>query len=148
VFGCQLSSAYSFKPSDFVIPASPSKFVYYQYNLTNPKSITVNTFSSITIPSGSTPGDSYLYIVAPILSNSGWTFLGEVNKFIAVSKQRFTQLNDDPTGITLQIQGSYRENVLLAFLVPQSTVPVFWECIIPISGIAKFDTSSKTCIQI
>jgi len=149
VFGCQLSSPYNFQSNDFVIPPlSSNQFVYYQYNLTNAKNINLNTFNSITIPSGSTPGDSYLYIVAPIFANSGWVFLGEVNKFIAISKQRFLQVTDEPLGVTLQISGSNGENVLLAFLQPNTTLPVFWECLIPSSGIAQFDTKTQKCIQI
>ncbi len=90
----------------------------------------------------------YLYIVAPVLSISGWTFLGEWNNFITVSKQRFLQITDEPSGVSLQILGKTGENVLLGFLPPNTTSPVFWACTIPSSGIAQFDTTTKECYQI
>lgn len=61
--------------------------------------------------------DFQLYLLAPILSN-GWTFFGEVSKWVSVSSCRFTSMEVHVYGITVKAIGASNEVVTVAFMDP------------------------------
>merc|ERR1712176_1352590 len=58
------------------------------------------------------------YIVtAPIFPN-GWTLLGEVGKFIPMSRDRFQGLVVVGNGLQVDVHGSKSENVIIDLIAP------------------------------
>ncbi|KAH3763165.1 6 carbohydrate binding protein [Pelomyxa schiedti] len=57
------------------------------------------------------------YIIAPDLS-SGWSFIGDMNKFITVSPTRIKEVSDNGEVLTVDVYGSPTESVSLWFSPP------------------------------
>lgn len=59
------------------------------------------------------------YYLAVPSQNSDWVFLGEVQKFITISRQRFHQLSVSQQSFQVQVRGFYQEKVeLVLFFKP------------------------------
>ena len=56
-----------------------------------------------------------LYSISPILSN-GWVLLGEVNKVVAVSPQRFVSVEVYGDGVRVRVSGKPSEPLVLWFV--------------------------------
>jgi len=69
-------------------------------------------------PAGSTP---FTYVELAPVSQSGVCFLGEEDKFISVSKQRFASISND--GNSVKLTGVPREMVHLAWHMPGNVIP-------------------------
>eukprot|EP01116_Phalansterium_solitarium_P006814 TRINITY_DN1920_c0_g1_i1.p1 TRINITY_DN1920_c0_g1~~TRINITY_DN1920_c0_g1_i1.p1 ORF type:complete len:305 (-),score=14.08 TRINITY_DN1920_c0_g1_i1:192-1106(-) len=59
-----------------------------------------------------------IIVIAPVLS-SGWTVLGEVDKFVTTSPKRFAQILPTATGVSVDVVGSPSEVVSVLFASPQ-----------------------------
>jgi len=53
--------------------------------------------------------------IAPVLSN-GWTLLGETDKYVSVSNQRFDSINVSGSELTIDLIGDNQEKVTVALL--------------------------------
>jgi hypothetical protein len=53
---------------------------------------------------------------------SGWFFLGELEKFVALSPKRFLSVSCTKTGVSASMRGSMGENIDLTFLVPRHDI--------------------------
>ena len=61
--------------------------------------------------------DFHLSHVAPQFA-SGWSLLGELDKWVPVSGARFRSVQQDPSGITVQLAGKVGEVVHVTFADP------------------------------
>jgi len=57
----------------------------------------------------------HYFVVAPVLS-SGWILLGEIDKFVTLSHQRFSSIESTSTGVTVTLTGMPGETVLVGFV--------------------------------
>mgnify|MGYP006883400193 FL=1 len=73
-------------------------------------------------------------VIAPVLP-SGWVLLGETNKFVTVSSQRFITVQADATSLFLSMQGVPGEQVEL-WLVNSSNEDVKVTCTMHSTGNA------------
>lgn len=148
VFAAELTASYDFLTTDLLLPFS-GKYVAFLFNATDDSTISVVPFGEgapLAIPAGSNYGDAYLWIASPVLDN-GWVFLGETDKFITVSKQRFKSVNTGPNYVQVLVSGQPGESVRLVFVAPSSTQLQQYQCTISASGLSLFSTSSGTCIM-
>eukprot|EP00118_Oscarella_pearsei_P005534 m.25502 g.25502 ORF g.25502 m.25502 type:complete len:805 (+) comp28821_c0_seq1:115-2529(+) len=60
-----------------------------------------------------------VYSINPIFSN-GWVLLGEVQKVVAVSPHRFTEIQESETGLKVVVQGKPREKLTVWFVKPSA----------------------------
>lgn len=121
VVGMDLRMAYNVTPSQVIQAAHAwsdstavsSDYVAYDFRV-SPR--VVQDFSQ-SKPLYFAPGQDYgactYYIACPALGN-GWTFLGEQDKFIAISNQRFSDLRIGENSFELSVHGKPSENVTVA----------------------------------
>jgi len=88
--------------------------------------------------------DFTFHSIAPVYSN-GWALLGEPDKWIAVSEERFTDVTELPTALVVNLRGTPGEIVNVAFKVPGSMAPKVVSCVVPQSGTAKLKSSIGKC---
>lgn len=145
-YGVQLTAPYKFLSTDVLLPLV-GQYYAFLFNNTNPANFQVVPFgasSPVLIPQGETYGDGYLWIFAPVLDN-GWTLLGEIDKFIAVSKQRFQSVTTSQNGVQILLAGQPGELVNLAYLKPSATTPALGSCEISDSGFSMYTLPSGSC---
>ena len=81
-----------------------------------------------------------LWALAPILP-SGWTLLGELNKFVPVSTRRFSQIVDDSVdGLSTLVHGPPGEVVEISTVAPTMRDVITTKCVLPSSGEMRFRT--------
>lgn len=132
------------------------KWVIYEWNSIrpdNPNSMdSIQPFSAsqpLNIPPSATNPttgviDFHYYRAAPVLSN-GWIVLGEWNKFVPLSTQRFLQIKTMLSSVQVLAQGAFQETVSMAFVSPQSQNVIFLECATPDSALILVTCVMTTC---
>merc|ERR1740124_414433 len=124
--GFQLTDAWDVRSVDFFPrPAPGSKFIVRRYD--EPCSEQKCNFQAFTTSSGddvlfqlnpsqanSDPLYPNLYIVTPTCAN-GFTFLGELSKFVTTSSLRFPSIECTKIGIRIVVKGVTGEKVQLYF---------------------------------
>lgn len=86
-----------------------------------------------------------VHTLAPTLYN-GWTLLGEANtKWVAVSNDRFSDLNIQPDSLSVDITGAPSEQVEILFLAPKTAEIVKVECAIGQSGKMRIQVPGSQC---
>jgi len=117
IFSNILTKAYSFTVDDLMIKTGDS-FVAYLFNKISPGSniapVPFGKQNPLHLPIGKDWGDFQLWTVAPIFDNH-WAFLGETDKFVAVSKQRFEQISSSDGTIVLHVVGTAGEMLTFSF---------------------------------
>merc|ERR1712050_498992 len=68
------------------------------------------------------PWDFTFHSIAPVYAN-GWALLGEVDKWIAVSEERFTDVTTIPGSLVVKLRGTPGETVNVAFKEPGTMTP-------------------------
>eukprot|EP00054_Salpingoeca_dolichothecata_P014018 m.78605 g.78605 ORF g.78605 m.78605 type:complete len:753 (+) comp20774_c0_seq2:47-2305(+) len=84
-----------------------------------------------------------VFTLAPILS-SGWALLGQADKWVPVSKDRFGSLVMTSTGFSVRIKGSPKEEVSVSVRAPNQTEPFRVLCVIG-SGSVNLLECSTSC---
>jgi hypothetical protein len=143
IFGCQLTASYSFLTSDLLLPFT-GKYVAFLFNTGAINLVNFGENAPLNIPAGKTYGDYYYWIAAPVLDN-GWKFLGETDKFITVSKQRFKSIITTNDGVQVQLAGKSGEQVNLSFSPPTNTSIQHYTCTISPSGFSLFALPEGSC---
>eukprot|EP00026_Physarum_polycephalum_P002700 Phypoly_transcript_02708.p1 GENE.Phypoly_transcript_02708~~Phypoly_transcript_02708.p1 ORF type:complete len:605 (+),score=75.81 Phypoly_transcript_02708:816-2630(+) len=146
IFGAQLTASYNFLTSDLLLPFS-GQYVAFLFNSTDDKDIKLVNFDTSTplqIPAGSTYGDAYYWIASPVLDN-GWVFLGETDKYITVSKQRFKSVTTTNSNVQIELAGEPGEQVTLSFVPPHSMTAQIYQCTISPSGFSLFTVPGGSC---
>eukprot|EP01090_Pellita_catalonica_P002759 TRINITY_DN12359_c0_g1_i1.p1 TRINITY_DN12359_c0_g1~~TRINITY_DN12359_c0_g1_i1.p1 ORF type:complete len:705 (+),score=113.09 TRINITY_DN12359_c0_g1_i1:109-2115(+) len=89
--------------------------------------------------------DFKYYVVAPILPG-GWAILGEISKYVVVSKQRFSSVvtGSDSTNqwLTVTFNGSLQEKVTVVFYTPDKVL-LSKTCTIGQSSMGRIHCSGK-----
>ena len=88
--------------------------------------------------------DFQAYTVAPVLPN-GWTLLGEPDKWVSVSRQRFGDLAYSGSSASVVITGMEGETVHVAWLPPKASKPQTVACVIPRGSAAVVTVPLGTC---
>jgi len=99
--------------------STDAKLRYYEANTTS----TIVTFDSTTplaIPTCEELDFRY-YTITPVLAN-GWSFVGEINKWVSASKRRFSGLTSSDAEIRVKATGVSGERVTVAFINTGNTV--------------------------
>jgi hypothetical protein len=149
VFSANLKTAYDFSVKDLLVPTSAGlqmRAVFYDqtklsFNLVS--SFSEGQALNITVGNLAKPN---LWVIAPVFQN-GWVYVGEVNKFITVSKQRTTSVEVTSGSVTVEIAGQANEVVTLGFILPQQTTVKTFTCKIGSSGRSIFVAPDATCIS-
>lgn len=103
-----------------------------------------NSSSTLYFPAGVDYGAARLITAAPVLSN-GWAVLGETSKFIAMSRQRFSELTvQKDGGVRIQVAGVLRERVSITVRDPGGQIKEY-ECSFTSSGEATLVLPSGQC---
>ena len=91
----------------------------------------------------------HFWMIAPVLEGR-YAFLGEAGtKWVAVSRQRFTQINAVPQGVEIEMAGATGETVRLGYTTldsggnPKPTT--FFNCTITASGRATARIPAHSC---
>eukprot|EP00659_Diplonema_papillatum_P007521 gene7521-11520_t len=111
--------------------ARPSKMVAWETNSTASLQY-LNETSGIKIGQVDKWDFNY-WTIAPVLA-SGYTMLGEIDKWITASTQRFSGLTTTATGFAVNVAGLVGEQVHLSYLEPNSLAPKTLTITIPPSG--------------
>ena len=85
--------------------------------------------------------DFQLYTLAPVVTN-GWALLGELEKWVSVSNDRFSNFAFDSESISVQVRGEEGETVHVSFFSPQQQL-VTSSCQLPMSGTALVGATSS-----
>ena len=106
---------------------------------------TATVFSDpIVFPAGVDYGAARFVIAAPVLSN-GWAVLGETGKFIAVARQRFTEITvADDASVRVRMKGSASEEVSVAARNPQG-VYADYKCTLGVDGTVTLSLPHGSC---
>ena len=88
-----------------------------------------------------------LYHFSPVLPLSGFTFLGELGKWVPVASGRVASVVDAAGSITVHVVGEAAEKVELAFSAKTAAAVSTVVCTVDAEGTAtaKFDGSAATC---
>ena len=82
------------------------------------------------------PLDFSLYSIAPVFPN-GWALLGEQDKWVSVSGDRFSDVTTLATGLVVKLRGAPGEVVNVSFKKPGQAAPLIVSCSVPQSGTAS-----------
>ena len=93
-----------------------------------------------------TPFDFSFYSIAPVFSN-GWALLGEQDKWISVSADRFMDVTTLSNGLVVKLRGTPTEVVNVSFKKPGQDVPLVVSCTMPQSGTVKIVSSIAKCTE-
>lgn len=91
--------------------------------------------------------DFQLSHIAPQFS-SGWTLLGELDKWVPVSPARFRSVQHEPTGITLQLAGAVGEVVHVSFADPSFKVTSVDVAIQPNGRATVFQPTASSTTEV
>lgn len=86
---------------------------------------------------------SYLQVI-PVLPRSGFVLLGELSRYVPVSKRRFSAIIDKPSQFEATVVGSAGERVLVHLLSSATGPLISVECVI-ISSSASLRCSQSSC---
>lgn len=91
--------------------------------------------------------DFGLYHIAPISKLSGFSFLGEVGKWVPIAPGRVVKVIDAATSLAVDIIGAAEEKVELVFAGKDHVKPVSAVCTVNAVGTATatFDGSTAKC---
>lgn len=121
-----LQAAQAWAPANGPVRAvSEADFVVYDF-MQGPSSAEVingSAPSSLHFLAGPDYGTFRYYVVAPTFA-SGWAFLGEPSKFIALSAQRFSQLQINAQGFSITAFGQLGEVTDVVARAPNGTLVV------------------------
>jgi len=89
--------------------------------------------------------DFQIHHIVPAFSN-GWALLGELNKFVSVSEDRFVNIDvQGSNGFTVGIRGAPGETVSISATPVSAWKISTFNCKIPASGTANLQIPSGTC---
>ena len=91
------------------------------------------------------PWDFSFYSIAPVFSN-GWALLGEQDKWISVSADRFSDVTTLSNGLVVKLRGTPGEVVNVSFKKPGANTPVVVSCTVPQSSTVKIVSSVGKCV--
>eukprot|EP00054_Salpingoeca_dolichothecata_P012674 m.70327 g.70327 ORF g.70327 m.70327 type:complete len:763 (+) comp20068_c0_seq1:336-2624(+) len=130
----QLSSVeLGYDPSD--------KLMAFEANTTN-KLIPVSGSSPLTLHE-SDKLTFEVFTLAPVLSN-GWVLLGEQQKWVSVSKDRFHSLAINADGFYIAVVGVPGEKVMVSVVPPNTTTPKQVSCVIGNGSANQLSCNSPT----
>lgn len=89
--------------------------------------------------------DFQLWTVVPVLGN-GWSLLGEVDKWVALSTVRFQRVETSETDVTVFIRGIVGERVSVAFRSPDGDRIVV-KCLFEETEYAAVRVPARTCVS-
>jgi len=146
IFVAELTSNYNLSPSQLISVngvALPSSVVF-AYNVTTNVTVFDSTHTLTLRTCGK--ADFQLYHTAPVFAN-GWVLLGETNKFVPVSDQRFLSLDVQSGGINILLRGVPSESITISAAQQSSEVykVISYSCTFPASGQATLQIPSGQC---
>ncbi|ESO98846.1 hypothetical protein LOTGIDRAFT_231210 [Lottia gigantea] len=121
ILAANMSNVYSLTPFKAGFDTIEELVVF---EMDRPTSLTVfSNISTIDITTGCTKVDFCLYYVSPVLTigNHKIVILGEISKWVPVSPQRVTQINQDSNELTIDITGQPGESVPFYFNIDGQT---------------------------
>eukprot|EP01130_Rhizamoeba_saxonica_P004949 TRINITY_DN1998_c0_g1_i1.p1 TRINITY_DN1998_c0_g1~~TRINITY_DN1998_c0_g1_i1.p1 ORF type:complete len:615 (+),score=103.10 TRINITY_DN1998_c0_g1_i1:302-2146(+) len=124
IVGIGLKQNYTFEVKDLMdegmIGVTRPSMVVFEYNRNDHVQITPVEFSNDKpFHIGKAEGYDYrYYIVSPVLPNN-WVVLGEVDKWVTVSKQRIVSIAIMGTAIDIMLSGEANEDVRIMFMDPE-----------------------------
>lgn len=116
VLAANLTNSYTLYPHSLGILIEP--YFVYEYGAENQSFASFDQTHPLIIPACPAKDDFapfHYFIVVPQVKQSDWIVLGETNKFVAISNQRFERINFlDSSSIKLVIKGSLNEKVTIS----------------------------------
>ena len=106
VLAVKVASTYNLSMAELGYDAS-TKLVAVETH--NPSSVRPVTAGLDIVPCGLS--DLQLWSIAPLLGDSGWALLGEPDKWVSVSRQRFANLTANKDGASVTVTGAAGESV-------------------------------------
>jgi len=120
---------------------------YYGNNKTKP--IIVRANDKITVPNLTSTKEGEIkfiyWVIAPTFPN-GWTFLGEMNKYVTMSRQRFTSVgyNEAGNSVYATFTGKKGEVVSIGVSNPSNSV-IAVDCVVGSNFGGAVGCSGSTC---
>jgi len=142
--GANLNTPYTVTTTDLPSGGAAKVFNYFQVNASSGVS-DFDASHPIKIPAAQMvqgPGTAAgpvafdYYVVAPVLE-SGWVLLGELSKFITVSKQRITDVTSNASELVLTIIGTPGETVTLSLINTAATPQKMQQVSVVISSSSR-----------
>ena len=150
VMAAELAADYALSPSELppsrtTFPASDLHAVAFQYDLLTGKVSSLEEVTNHTLTLEKCGKGDFKYLVlAPVLRN-GMALLGELEKFVTVSEQRFPSLDVSGERGFAEVVGVAGESVRVTVYTGKETVLV--ECVIGPTGRADLTISkTPTCV--
>ena len=149
VFTANVIQPYAVTLSDMRLPTNGSgTYMAYESNNTLASGIFPVDLTKPLVINACGELDFQLYTLCPVLAN-GWTFLGESDKWVSVSNQRFSQLSFDSVSVSVVVSGDVGEVVIGLFLSPSHEL-VSVPCSIPVDGTVRISvgTTGGSCLSV
>jgi hypothetical protein len=117
----ELSQAASVRPADFGLSDSTSYWaIESNWTATSPSHL--STSKPLKLLPVASIWDFQTWTIAPVEAIGGWAFLGEINKWTAVSAARFIGIDAFETGMLVRAVGASGEIVTVAFVDPHGSI--------------------------
>lgn len=136
VMGVDLQSDYKLSPSSLSYPANSQLLALES---TSSATIPVSEASALLVPQCSLD-DFKLYTLAPVIE--GYALLGEPDKWVAVSSQRFSDMKLSASGGSVSVHGPPGEVVQVRWSTPKGLLTS--HCKIPGAGSTRASVTSGT----
>jgi len=144
ILAANISQSYQVHPSDIGLEGSNyvldffGSFSVSPFDNAHPLVVpaAVSTNPTVPIPFN-------YYIIAPVLSN-GWSALGEVAKFVPMSKQRVSSISVAQTSLSVVLSGASGEQLTFAAVSPQGSI-IQTPCTLSSAGTATVFCQISSC---
>lgn len=140
VLSAEVATAFTLAPSDLGLDGS-SAYLAWEANAT-----TVSVFSD-SAPINVAVSDKFtfqLHHVSPVAANSGMALIGEMDKWVPVSANRFTDIYDSPEFFGVMAVGDYGETINVSFAPTAGGAVITVSCAFGESGRLMVG-SNKSC---
>lgn len=138
VLVADLQSDYSVTLSDIRYRDTTAKLQAIEANATTPISVDASTPLKVK---ACKLQDFQIYSLSPELPN-GWTLLGELNKWVTVSSDRFSELDASPMGAAVTATGTIGETITVSWMHSGTKVEV--DCTFPHDGSIRVAVDSSS----
>jgi len=147
ILGADLNEEFLLYPSDLYFSSNSSQ-IQRVFNWNSPQSVDLfNNDYPLHFPVHNDPNWPYDYfVIVPVLSND-FLILGETNKFVTMSQQRFNSLELSQQMVKLSIQGSPTEIVMMSVTHVGIDKIVSTSCMIGQDSVAILECTFADTIQ-
>jgi len=144
VLAIEVQTAFTLAPADLGLDPAGA-YIVWEANDT-----TVQPFSAASpvAVAPNTKASFALLHVSPVGQASGWALVGEMDKWVATSADRFADAEDSPMGLNVELKGDSGETVRVGFAKAGGRAITTVACTIGPSGRISIAMPAAKCINL